>query len=50
MLLNTLSAGLLVNISSSKGTIRADECTIRKVEGAIAPCEGQATIRVGQDF
>ena len=41
MLLGTLGAGLLGNLSTGKDTIRAGEGTIRASEGII---------RAGQDF
>ena len=41
MLLSTLSATLLGNLMTGKGSIRADECTITA---------GEDTIRAGQDF
>ena len=41
ILLGTLDARLLGNLSTGKGVIRADEGTIRAGEG---------TIRAGQDF
>ena len=43
MLLSTLSAILLRNLLTGKGTIRAGE-------RAIAMTQGQGTIRVGEDF
>ena len=41
MLLSTLSATLLGNLMTGKGSIRADECKITA---------GEDTIRAGQDF
>ena len=43
MLLGTLGAGLLGNLLTGKGTIRAGK-------GAMTTSRGRGTIRAGQDF
>ena len=50
MLLGTLGASLLGNLSTGKGTIRAEERTIAKNQGREANMPGQGAIRTDEDF
>ena len=50
MLLGTLGASLLGNLSTGKGTIRAGKRAIAKSQGLEANMPGQGVIRTDEDF